>query len=208
MGPDGARESAGLTTPQVVVQTEILLPDVCALCVFTAWGPGPQSCQLSPAGFLGGEHVPSTGLPLGKSLLNPARDSGLRTEAGRVAPGRGCWRVLPACWPPSGPSSARRVFLGTSVLGCVLRVGTCNFTRDDRKPSDEEVSVAVANGHVPRRKPGCRGLLPWGSGSRAGCCSSLAEIPTHLFSPGIPGKASLNSNRSPYAPCDAACALP
>lgn len=60
-----------------MVQTKVLLPDigisgtltlnpVCVISVSAAWGPGPQSCQLSPAGLLGRQHLPSTGLPLGE----------------------------------------------------------------------------------------------------------------------------------------------
>lgn len=46
----------------------LMLSPLCAFCVSAAWGPGPQSCQLPPAGLLSGQHVPSTRLPLGKSL--------------------------------------------------------------------------------------------------------------------------------------------
>lgn len=127
----------------------LMLSPVCAFCVSAAWGPGPQSCQLSPAGLLSGQHVPSTRLPLGKSLPSPARDSGLRTEAGRAAPGRGCWKMLHVCRPPLCAPSPRKAFLGTSVPGSVLRVGRCNFTGDNRKPGDKEVSMTCANGHVP-----------------------------------------------------------
>ena len=104
---DGAQESA-----KYWHLGTLMINLTCTVSVSAAWGPGPQSCQLSPAGFLSRQHLPSTGLPLGESPPCPAGHSGLRTGVGRAAPGRGCWRQqLPAS---SHAASSSKVFLGTS----------------------------------------------------------------------------------------------
>lgn len=145
-----AQKSAGLTRPQVV-QTEVLLPDigildtlmlspVCALCVSTAWGPGPQSCQLSPAGLLSGQHVPPTGLPLGKSLLNPARDPGTRKV---VLENAACLLVPIMC------TFTQEGLYGNLCAGLCAQSWQPSFAGDNSKPGDGDVSMTLTNGRVP-----------------------------------------------------------
>lgn len=77
-GLNGAQESAGLMTPepcrrfrlkfcsQMLASGASIPNPACVISVSVAWGSGPQSCQLSPAGLLSGQHFSSAGLPLGE----------------------------------------------------------------------------------------------------------------------------------------------
>lgn len=182
----------------------LMLSPVCALCVSTAWSPGPQSCQLSPAGLLSGQHVPPTGLPLGKSLLNPTRDPGTRKV---VLENAACLLVPVMC------TFTQEGLYGNLCAGLCAQSWQPSFAGDNSKPGDGEVSRTLTNGlcHEGNERS-CTEYLggrvfTLGAGKQGWLLPSSCRAPSPPFSPGIPGKASLDSNRHP-ALCGGDCALP